>query len=99
MGISAQEIEGLVECQRAFFRSGATRKEAFRREGLVRLGDAIKGNLDVIYEALWEDLRKPPFEAFTSEIAMLVAEIEIQRKPETKDIGPILPRPPMEALQ
>lgn len=31
--------------------------------------------------------------------ALLVAEIEIQRKPESKDIGPILPRPPAEALR
>ena len=28
--------------------------------------------------------------------AVLVAEIEIQRKPESKDLGPILPRPPAE---
>ncbi|MCS7042405.1 MAG: TldD/PmbA family protein [Bryobacteraceae bacterium] len=31
--------------------------------------------------------------------ALLVSEIEIQRKPESKDVPPILPRPSMEARQ
>ncbi|MBL0161804.1 MAG: peptidase U62 [Bryobacterales bacterium] len=31
--------------------------------------------------------------------ALLVSEIEIQRKPESKDLGPILPRPRMEERQ
>ncbi len=30
--------------------------------------------------------------------ALLVSEIEVQRKPESKDMGPILPRPRVEAL-
>ncbi len=80
MSLSPHEIESLVEEQRAFFRSGATRDVAFRRERLQCLRDVIRKNLDGIYEALWEDLRKPPFEAFASEIAMLMAEIDFALK-------------------
>ncbi len=96
MAMSELEIESLVDRQRAFFRGGATREAAFRRQGLERLRDAIDHNLDGIYEAVWKDLRKPPFEVFASEIAMLAAEIDFALKKLDCWASPLrVPSPPL----
>ena len=54
--------------QRAYFKSGATRSFAVRRKALKDLQTAIRCHEDELLAALHKDLRKPPFEAFISEI-------------------------------
>lgn len=75
-----EDIKALVEEQRRFFSSGATRELGFRREQLENLRGMIARNRDKIQSAVRDDLRKPPFEMFASEIAMLFAEIDYALK-------------------
>jgi aldehyde dehydrogenase (NAD+) len=65
----------LLQAQRAFFRTGATRPLAFRREALQRLRDALVQREGELLAALREDLGRPAAEAYTSEIGFVLAEI------------------------
>jgi len=78
--VPAVDITGLVEQQRGFFVSGATREVSFRRAQLEKLREMIKANRDGITKAAFKDLHKPPFEMFASEIAFLLAETDFALK-------------------
>ena len=62
--------------QTEYFNSGETREVSFRVEQLKRLRKAIQTNKEAIIEALHDDLKKSPFEAYTTEIAILFTEID-----------------------
>jgi len=68
-------IDELLGNQRKFYASGATRELRFRREQLKLLRKVIEENEEKVLAALWNDLRKPRFEAYGAEIAVLYAEI------------------------
>ncbi len=69
-------IAALVERQRDFFRTGATRDLAFRKDQLGKLRDAVtSGEADII-EAIRQDLGRPATEIWTSEIGVVLAEID-----------------------
>jgi len=70
-----EDLPGLLERQKEFFLSGKTRSLIFRKDMLHRLRAAIEKRTDAIVEALFQDMRKPPVEAFTAEIAVVLAEI------------------------
>ncbi|RNA67043.1 aldehyde dehydrogenase [Alteribacter keqinensis] len=76
------EFKTLVDKQRRFFYTGATRKVSFRVEQLQKLKSAIKRREDDIMDAAWRDLGKSRREAFLSEIGFLYSEI----KDATKNI-------------
>jgi len=78
--MTPEDIAALVEEQRHYFKSGVTLDASFRRQQLERLRGMIRSNLDRIQEAVYEDLRKPPFEMFASEIAFLLAEVDYALK-------------------
>jgi aldehyde dehydrogenase (NAD+) len=71
------DYAGLVARQRAFFASGATRPAAFRREALRRLLRALETREEAFFAALTQDLRKPRFEAFASEIGFVYGELKL----------------------
>ncbi len=71
-----QSILECLEGQRAFFASGATRSEAFRKNFLKQLGEAIRSHETEIFSALSQDLAKPPIESFISEVAFIYDEIK-----------------------
>lgn len=70
------DIGGLVQGQREFFASGATRDIVFRRAQLEKLKRLLKSNQSRIEEAVARDLHRHPFEAFISESAFLLSEID-----------------------
>lgn len=70
-----QDVQELVEKQRAFYESGVTKELDFRKEKLEKLRDAIKENEDEIMEALKKDLNKASFEAYVTEIGIVLDEI------------------------
>lgn len=70
----------LVERQRAFFNSSATRSVAFRKAQLVKLRNAILARENDILAAVREDLGKSDFEAFTTEIVLVLGEIKLMLK-------------------
>ncbi len=65
----------VVQRQRTFFQSGATRSLEFRREQLRKLQDALATHESALIAALHSDLRKSPTEAYVTEIATVLSEI------------------------
>lgn len=70
----------LVDMQRAYFNAGATKSVEFRLEQLKKLKEAILRNRENIYAALKKDLNKSRFEAYESEVAMVMQELHYVSK-------------------
>ncbi len=73
---SVERIKALVESQRAYFRSGATLAERFRRERLRALKSAILEHERELADALWADLHKSYEEAYLTELSIVLGEID-----------------------
>ncbi|MEL7602415.1 MAG: aldehyde dehydrogenase [Bacillota bacterium] len=65
----------LVEKQRAYFRTGATRGLEFRLAMLKKLQAAVRDNAQLIETALLEDMNKCPSETYMTETGILLDEI------------------------
>ena len=74
------DIQRVLEKQRNYFNTGATRDLDFRIEKLCSLKNAIKENEKQILEALWLDLHKSEFEAYATEIGIILDEINFVAK-------------------
>lgn len=70
----------LLEKQRKYFNTGATRSLAFRKAQLIKLKRAIKEMEGAILEALNKDLNKSSFEAYATEIGIVLEEIDFMMK-------------------
>ncbi len=73
--MTSQEIEVILEKQRAYYRSGATLSVKFRREQLKKLYNAVKRREDEINAALTADLGKSSYEGFMCESGLALTEI------------------------
>lgn len=69
------DFTALVEKQRTFFRSGATRTAAFRLEMLRKLQTALRDQEVSINHALREDMNKCPSEVFMTETGLVLDEL------------------------
>ncbi|OHD65090.1 MAG: aldehyde dehydrogenase [Spirochaetes bacterium RBG_13_51_14] len=69
-------LRALLQKNREFFETGKTRDVVFRITQLKMLKTAIKANRDIILKTLWDDLKKPPSEAYAAEIGLVNHEIE-----------------------
>ena len=58
-----------------YFRTGATKSSAFRKEQLQKLKAAILHHEKDLYDALYADLKKSPEESWVTETGFLIAEI------------------------
>lgn len=63
-------IDTLVQRQRDFFASGATRSISFRKQQLKALRAALQKWEKPLCDALWTDLHKSYEEAFMTEIGL-----------------------------
>lgn len=70
-----QEMQRLLEAQRAYYRTGVTLPVSFRVAQLKRLYKAIEKYQDEIGDALRADLGKSRFEGFMCETGMALSEI------------------------
>ncbi|HVJ66218.1 MAG TPA: aldehyde dehydrogenase [Bdellovibrionota bacterium] len=70
----------LIDEQRRYFATYATRDIKFRLQQLKKLEEMITSNVDAISAALHADLGKPALEAFTSEIAVTLEEVRLHQK-------------------
>ena len=70
----------ILEKQRDYFNSGATRDLDFRIDKLRTLKKSIVKNEKQILEALWADLHKSEFEAYATEIGIILDEINFAIK-------------------
>ena len=69
------DIKALVEKQRSYFLTGATLPVKTRQENLRKLYQAIVTYEDRISEALFADLHKSKYEAYGTEIGLVLDEI------------------------
>lgn len=65
----------IFEKQRSFFQTDETKDVSFRIDALNKLKQWIQENETEIMDALKKDLNKSPFEAYTSEIGIVLKEL------------------------
>ena len=75
-----QEIQALLEKQRAYYRSGATIPVGFRVDHLKKLHETVKKYRNEINEALKSDLGKSHYEGFMCESGLVLTEISYMIK-------------------
>lgn len=75
-----EEIAEIVEKQRKFFDSGATKSVDIRIQYLRKIKEYIVENESLIAAALKADLGKSPYESYLCEIAVVVAEVNYMLK-------------------
>lgn len=68
-------IADLIERQREFFRTGRTKERDFRQEALRKLKSAVQRYEPELLRALKADLNKSEFDAYTTEIGIVLSEI------------------------
>jgi aldehyde dehydrogenase (NAD+) len=73
-------IAEAIKAHRAFFKSGKTLDVGFRRASLKKLRSALLRYEDRIYDAFWQDLHKSKFEAFGTEIGLILKELSFHTK-------------------
>lgn len=74
------KIEEIIQLQRCFFRTGMTRKTAYRKNCLKLLREAIVRMEPEIMAALKEDLGKSASESYMTEVGMTMAELSYMEK-------------------
>ena len=70
-----ERIHKIVDSQRAFFRTGKTLDLDWRIEQLKKLKQAVLDNRKLLEDALYEDLRKSPFESYLCDIGPVIVEV------------------------
>jgi aldehyde dehydrogenase (NAD+) len=75
MNTSQATISDILQQQRTFFASGATKDVEFRIRQLKKFRATIRQFEKRLYDALWADLHKSPEEAFLTEISIVLLEI------------------------
>src|SRR5271166_5285433 len=76
----AETAPAVVAGLRAIYESGRTRPLHYRQRQLEGLQRFLKEREDEIAKALHDDMGRPPFDAYPSEIAPIVAELALTRK-------------------
>jgi len=71
-----QDFAKLVENQRSYFFTQATKPYAFRKEQLEKLGRWMNENEQAILDALHQDLGKSRYEGYLTEVAMVKQELK-----------------------
>jgi aldehyde dehydrogenase (NAD+) len=72
-----EEVKLVAGKQDLFFQKQQTKSVEFRINQLRTLKKAILDYEDRLYDALWKDLRKSKFEAYGTEIGLVLAEIGV----------------------
>lgn len=80
MNFTANDVERMIQEQRNFYYTGATRSTDFRKAQLENLKQAILANEEIIIEALERDLGKSEFEAYATEIGFVLDSIGSMQK-------------------
>ncbi|CUX44868.1 aldehyde dehydrogenase [Clostridium sp. C105KSO13] len=74
------DIKKTLQSQRSFFATGKTKDLAFRIRQLHRLRDSVLKHEDEILHALKSDLNKSAFEAYQTEVGIVLEEIKCALK-------------------
>lgn len=73
---SSESISAIVAKQKSFFKTGKTRSLTFRKQALKKLLNLLESNEEKVTKALYQDLRKPALEAYSTEIAYVLSDIK-----------------------
>ncbi len=68
-------IKETVTTQRAFFQTGKTRSVDFRIAQLKKFESAMKANEQLLFDAIFADLKKSRYDTFTSELSLVYREL------------------------
>ncbi|CAA6814690.1 MAG: Aldehyde dehydrogenase (EC [uncultured Aureispira sp.] len=74
--LTATEVQAIIQAQRDYFATNATKDLKFRKQKLEQLKKMIIDNEAAIIEALYKDLRKHEFEAYGTEIGFVLTDIK-----------------------
>ncbi|QHW33535.1 aldehyde dehydrogenase [Paenibacillus rhizovicinus] len=74
------DYSALIQQQHAFFSTSQTQSISLRKEALTRLRDTIRRHERDIMDALKADLNKSEFEAYATEIGIVLSEIRFVMK-------------------
>jgi aldehyde dehydrogenase (NAD+) len=69
-------MEEIIQSQRTFFNSNATKSIAFRLRQLQKLEDIIRKNEKLLTDAIYQDFKKSPFETHISELAHVYTDLK-----------------------
>ena len=69
-------MEKIVEVQRQFFNSNATKDISFRIAQLQKLETLLRANEELLHQAIYKDFKKSAFENYTTEISLLYHDIK-----------------------
>ena len=89
------EIKLITKKQKLLYETGKTKDINFRIESLKKLSKAIKTNENEIMEALRLDLNKSKFEAYATEIGIVLEEINFMIKNMKRLLKPKRVRTPL----
>ena len=76
LSVNEEKIQSIFNQQIDFFNSGATRSLKYRINALKQLKAAIQQHEAEIEKALFQDLRKSSFEAFGTEVGIILKELD-----------------------
>ena len=77
------QLHQVVKAQKDFFKTNETKSVEFRKKQLYKLAEVIEEYKPQIYDALKKDLNKSEYEAFLTEVNIVMQEI----KTAIKNIG------------
>ncbi|ACL20215.1 Aldehyde Dehydrogenase [Desulfitobacterium hafniense DCB-2] len=89
------DIKEILVKQKAFFQTGKTKELQFRVDMLNKLRSAIKIHEEEIMAALKADLNKAPFEAYATEVGMVLEELNYTLKHISSWVKPKRVRTPL----
>ncbi|MBP5589605.1 MAG: aldehyde dehydrogenase [Bacteroidales bacterium] len=75
--MTEQEIKTKIDAQRTFFKSNITKDVKFRIDSLRRLKTQIILHETEILDALYHDLHKSDFEGYSTEVGIVINEINV----------------------
>lgn len=75
MNFTATDVEQMIEDQRSYYYTGATKSSDFRKAQLASLKQSIVSHEQQIINALKQDLGKSEFEAYATEIGFVLDSI------------------------
>ena len=73
-------IKDIVTAQRTFFQTGATRTVTFRTQQLLKFERALKANEQILFDAIYADLKKSRYDTFTSELSLVYRELSFMMR-------------------
>jgi aldehyde dehydrogenase (NAD+) len=75
-----EKIHSTLDAQQKFFKTGITKNITYRIDALNKLKNMIISNEKRLMDALFLDLHKSPFEAYASELGLILTEIDLHIK-------------------